>query len=79
MSELEDQCHAAPHIQRQYQAISNQLHRNRLSGAVDTLFSLSQVAGKALPKDGLDREAAEKAVMELEQISLQACAPLSLC
>ena len=42
------------------------------------LSNLLQVAGKALPKEGLDREVAEKAVMELKQISLQACAPLSL-
>ena len=34
---------------------------------------LLQVAGKAVPEQGLDQGAADKAAKELQQIALQAC------
>ena len=41
-----------------------------------------QMEGKALPKEGLDKDAADKAVKDLEHVSLQASSPFdspSLC
>ena len=37
-----------------------------------------QVDGKALPKEGLDKDAADRAVKALEQLSLQASSPFDL-